>query len=313
MAKIGFIGCHEISFHCLKRICNLSKEFGDNVVIAFDLDKDESSKHSASINLESLKEEFDFTLHHVKNVANEDNIKLLNEAKLDILFIIGWHRIVPQTVLDQAKIRIGLHASMLPNDRGSSPINWQLIRGCTTGGVTLFHLSTDVDSGPIISQKEFSLDFEDTVQTAYFKSTVKSLEILDENWADIHNLTPKAIPQINDRVSLNDRRKPEDGLIDWSKSSTDCYNWIRALTFPYPGAFTFWNGKKLLIWKCNLSKKNIGGNPGCIMDINETIIVATDDGSIEINMLQIENEPLCDSNVFVKSYALKVGDNFTIS
>ena len=310
MAKIGFIGCHEISFHCLKRICNLSKEFNDEVVIAFDLDKDESLKHSASISLEALQEEFGFNLHHVKNIADEDNIKFLKEKNLDILFIIGWHRIVPQIVLDQAKICVGLHTSLLPKDRGSSPINWKLIRGCKNGGVTLFHLSSDVDSGPIIAQKDFSIDFEDTVQIVYFKSTLKSLDLLDENWLDLHNLNPKKILPDESLATINERRRPIDGLIDWTKSATDCYNWIRALTHPYPGAFTFWKGKKILIWKSLISNKEDRQTPGTIIESNEKILVSTGNGVIEIILLQAESEPLCNASVFKNSYSLKKGNIF---
>ena len=131
MVKIGFLGCHEVSFHCLKKICNLAKEFNDSISIVFDLIPEEASKHSASISFESLKNEYKFPLYHIKNITDQESMSLLSNANLDILFIIGWHRVVSQSVLDQADICIGLHASLLPKDRGSSPINLQIIRGCT--------------------------------------------------------------------------------------------------------------------------------------------------------------------------------------
>ena len=103
MARIGFIGRHEISFHCLKKICELSLLYGDNVVVVFDLPTTEASKHSASISFTELQKEFKLALYHVSNVAEPANIEILKNANLDILFIIGWHRIVPQEVLDQAE------------------------------------------------------------------------------------------------------------------------------------------------------------------------------------------------------------------
>lgn len=309
MVRIGFIGCHEISFHCLKKICNLSILHGDNVVIAFDLLPLEASKHSASITFNTLQDEFGFSLHHVSNVADYENIELLKNANVDVLFIIGWHRIVPQVVLDQAKLCLGLHASLLPKDRGSSPTNWQIIRGDTKGGVTLFHLSPNVDSGPIVASKEYDINFNDNIRTVYYKTTISSLELFDENWKDIHNLNPKKIPQNETLVTYNERRKPKDGLIDWSRSSLDCYNWIRALTFPYPGAFTFWEGKKILIWESKVSsyKENKTGE---ILESDKKIIVSTGKGSLEITLIQAEGEPLCNAEVFSKSYGLKKGDIF---
>ena len=310
MIKIGFIGCHEVSFHCLKKICNLSNQSNDVVSIVFDLLPEEASKHSASISLEPLKNEFNFPLYHVKNITDPKNVSLLSKSNLDVLFIIGWHRIVPQSILDHATICIGLHTSMLPEDRGSSPINWQIIRGSKKGGVSLFHLTADVDSGNIIDQKEFQIDLIDDVKTVYFKSILASLDLLGNNWSDIHDLKPNQILQDEKKITLNPRRKPDDGLIDWTKSSIECYNWIRALTFPYPGAFTFWNGKKILIWKSKVSNKKQKEKPGTIVETKNNILVSTGNGYLEITLLQIYDEPLCNSQVFEKSYQIKVGELF---
>ncbi len=310
MVQIGFIGCHEVSFHCLKKICNLANEFNDIISIAFDLLPEEASKHSASISLKPLQNEFKFPLHHVKNITDQENNSMISDANLDVLFIIGWHRIVPQSILDHAKICIGLHTSMLPEDRGSSPINWQLIRGSKKGGVSLFHLTADVDAGNIIDQKEYSIDVNDNVKTVYFKSILASLDLLENNWFDIHNLKPNQIIQNEEKITFNSRRKPDDGLIDWTKSSINCYNWIRALTFPYPGAFTFWNGKKLLIWKSIISNKKEKEKPGTIIKTEKNFLISTGDGNLEITLLQAENEPLCNSEVFKKSYGLKEKDIF---
>jgi len=310
LVRIGFIGCHEVSFHCFKKICNLANEFNDIISIAFDLLPEEASKYSASTNLEPLQNEFNFPLHHVKNIIDKENNSMISNANLDVLFIIGWHRIVPQSILDHAKICIGLHTSMLPEDRGSSPINWQLIRGSKKGGVSLFHLTPDVDSGDVIDQKEFLIDFNDDVKTVYFKSILASLDLLENNWLDIHNLKPNQIIQNEEKITFNSRRKPNDGLIDWTKSSIDCYNWIRALTFPYPGAFTFWNGKKLLIWKAIISNKKEKEKPGTIIETEKNFLISTGDASLEITLLQVENEPLCNSEVFKKSYGLKEKDIF---
>jgi len=312
MVNIGFIGCHKISDVCLKKICELASEYGDHVKTVFNLTSNEGSKHSYYADFSSLQKKYDFPLHFVIDVSDKENIQKMLDSKLDILFIIGWHRIVPQSVLDVAKIKLGIHSSLLPKERGSSPINWQIIRGDIVGGVTLFHLTTGVDSGPIVDQEQYSIDENDDVKTVYSKAIDSSLNLLEKNWHDIHNLNPKNIPQNESDVTFNKRRTPNDGIIDWSKSSKQCYDWIRALTFPYPGAFTYWNGKKILIWKSNISK-TVGNHFGEILDISEKILVTTGDGSIEISLLQIEGEPLCNAEVFKNSYKIQKGDTFTSS
>jgi methionyl-tRNA formyltransferase len=309
MAKIGFIGCHEISWHCLRKISQLSEQFGDEISIVFNLEPEKGLKYSAYVNFDSLKQEFNFDLQYVSNVSDENSLKLLNEKKLDILFIIGWHKIVPQTVLNSAKIQLGIHSSLLPKNRGSSPINWQIIRNEKNGGTTLFHLTYDVDAGSIVDQEQFSIEFNDDIDTVYSKAIVASLNILERNWSEIHSLTPKNIPQDENEVTINEQRKPDDGLIDWTKNSIQCYNWVRALTHPYPGAFTFWGNKKILIWKCKLSEIT-NTQPGKIIKADNKIVISTGNKSIEIFSLQIENEPICNAEVFVKSYGLNTNDFF---
>ena len=310
MVRIGFIGCHEISWFCLKKICELSSEYGDEVAIVFNLDETESKKHSAVINFDNLKNEFKFDLHYVKNIAESKNIKLLSESKLDVLFIIGWHRIVPKEVLDTASIKIGIHSSLLPKDRGSSPINWNIIRGETKGGVTLFHLTTAVDSGPTIDSIPYSIDAQDTVQTVYFKASSASLLLLQNNWEQIHQQNIKSKIQNEKEATINERRKPSDGLIDWNNNTKKCYDWIRALTHPYPGAFTYFKNKKLIIWSSQISSlKPL--SPGKIIKSGEKIIVSTKDGCLELLKLQYENEPLCNAKLFCDVYGLKNGDKFS--
>ena len=310
LVRIGFIGCHEISWFCLKKICQCSIKYGDKVMLAFDLEQEKAIKYSASVSLDNLSKEYRFQLVHVANVANSDSVDLLKKANLDILFIIGWHRIVPQEVLDVAKIRLGIHSSILPKDRGSSPINWQLIRGEKEGGVTLFHLTTGVDEGNIVDYLKYEILESDDVRDVYFKAIHGTIQLLENNWNYIHNLQIKSIPQDNSKATINERRKPEDGLIDWNKTSKQCYDWIRALTHPYPGAFTYWNRKKVLIWKSRISSEK-ETRPGQILNCNDRLVISTSSGSIELLKLQVENEPLCDANIFSLTYELNKNEFFS--
>jgi len=312
MVRIGFIGCHEISWFCLKKICQCCSKYNDEVVLAFDLEQAKASKYSASINFDSLAREYNFELFHVSSASDAQSIELLKKAKLDILFIIGWHRIVPQTVLDQAKIRLGIHSSLLPKDRGSSPINWQLIRGERNGGVTLFHLTDQVDSGNIVDSIEYEILDTDDVKDVYFKATLCSLTLLEKNWPQIHDLNINSLPQNDTEATINQRRKPEDGIIDWTKTAKNCYDWIRALTHPYPGAFTYWKGRKILIWESRIIEEK-ETKPGEVTSSGKRFIISTGKGSLELLTLQVENEPICNASIFSESYQLKKGDSFSSS
>ena len=214
--------------------------------------------------------------------------------------------------MDTAKLCLGIHSSILPKDRGSSPINWQLIRGENNGGVTLFHITEGVDSGNIIDIEKYTIGQNDNVQDVYSKATISSLKLLEKNWNDIHSLRPKTLRQNENDVTLNERRSPKDGLIDWNWSTIQCYNWIRAITKPYPGAFTFWKNRKIILWGSKISH-NEKSIPGVILESGKRLVVSTIDGSIEIISLQVENEPLCNAELFCVSYGLNVNDNFSNS
>ena len=306
--KIGFIGCHEISWYCLKKICELSKKYGDTIAIVFNLDQEEAKKHSAYVDFDSLKEKFDFPLFYISRI-DEKEIQMIKKLDLDVLFIIGWHRIVSQKVLDQSKTNLGIHSSLLPKNRGPSPLNWQIIRGEKQGGVTLFYLADDVDSGSIVDQENFEISFTDTIKTAYDKAIIASISLLEKNWNNIHSQKLNSFPQNENEITINDRRRPEDGLMNWNQDSTVCYNFIRALTNPYPGAFTIWKGKKIYIWDSQLSR-NKQRKAGEIIESDDKIIISTSNGCLSLLSLQVENELKCSPEIFVKVYDLKKGDFF---
>ena len=117
----------------------------------------------------------------------------------------------------------------------------------------------------------------------------------------------KRIPQINSEASFNTRRNSKDGKIDWSKSSIDIDSLIKATTSPYPGAFSFLNNKKIIIWGSKISNKNSLENPGTIIQSGKNLIVKTGEGCIKLTKLNFEGEPECNAELFSLLYDLKPG------
>ena len=178
--------------------------------------------------------------------------------------------------------------------------------------MSYFHLTTGVDSGDLVAQKGFEISLHDTCADAYDKATVLALEMLQENWPALREKRLPHIPQDETQVTLNPRRKPEDGLIDWKKGSIELHNWMRALTHPYPGGFTFLRGKKLFIWKATLADGAPTGasanQPGELVTAGAKIIVATGDGTLELLSLQFEGEREMAAADFSEKYALHPGE-----
>mgnify|MGYP001176022467 CR=1 FL=1 len=172
-------------------------------------------------------------------------------AKLnpDLMLVLGWYYKIPKYIRKLSKFGAwGIHASLLPNYAGGAPLTWAIIKGEKKTGVTLFKLDDGVDDGDIILQKSFLIKKQDTIKDVYFKATEKSKEILVKVLNNMDQV--RFTPQDKKKINIFPQRRPEDGEIDLSKSADQIYNFVRAQSSPYPGAFIkTTDGKKLIIEK----------------------------------------------------------------
>lgn len=171
----------------------------------------------------------------------------------DLLLALGWYYFLPRMVRESVPLGcLGIHASLLPRHRGGAPIPWAIMNGEARTGITLFHLEDQVDSGEIVAQAEFPISEDDTSATVYEKATRESIEVLGEYLPRISAGTAPRIKQDERKATYCPQRKPGDGLIDWSWAAQRVYNFLRALTRPYPGAFTYLGREKVVLWKGRL-------------------------------------------------------------
>lgn len=183
----------------------------------------------------------------------------LDHWRPDLLLVLGWYYMIPRKVRESAPLGCaGIHASLLPKYRGGAPIPWAIINGETTTGVTFFYMGDGVDNGDIIAQKSFAIEETDNCATVYEKATQASIKILREYLPRIAVGTAPRIPQDQNQATYFPLRRPEDGLIDWSWSAKRIRDFIRAQTKPYPGAFTHFNNKKVVIWDADVMEMHRG-------------------------------------------------------
>lgn len=229
--------------------------------------------------------------------------------KPDLILVIGYSFLIPNDLLSIAKHgAIGHHPTLLPKHRGNAPIPWTLINGLTKSGITFFYLTQEIDQGMIVAQSEFVISLDDDASSLYSKITVETISLLSKMISQIKNGTIAPVPQDNLKSSKWPKRKPEDGIIDWNSMSIYLYNWIRGLTHPYPGAFTFFKNKKLLIWKSRISSLKSNSNPGIIVSISGGLFVSTGDGVLEILSLSFEGDIEESASAFIKNHSIQLGD-----
>jgi methionyl-tRNA formyltransferase len=158
----------------------------------------------------------------------------------DYLFCASYGLLIPDTVLKCVTHgAINFHGGILPQWRGANILNWAIIEGCETTGVTAHWMTAEIDKGPIVAVRTIPITFKDTALTLREKLLLKSeslfLELLNKI---LKNESLDCIEQDEASARYFRRRTPEDGRIDWNKSDLEIYNLIRALVNPWPGAFT---------------------------------------------------------------------------
>ncbi|MEW6382242.1 MAG: methionyl-tRNA formyltransferase [bacterium] len=247
--RIGWIGFHIEGKPALQSLL----EQGVRIEAVITLRPELAARKSGAIDFTSLCQHHRVPLYEVANINDEASIKLLRELALDLAFVIGWSQIVHAEARNSVKIgMIGAHASFLPHNRGSAPINWALIKGEKQTGNSLIWLAENVDEGELIDQAVIPITPYDTCASLYQR-------VAESNREMILRILPKllagerpGIPQPHSEEAILPRRHPNDGLIDWTRESSEVYNLVRALTKPYPGAFSWLDGKRWLLWQCAL-------------------------------------------------------------
>lgn len=244
--KVGWMSFHMVGLNTLTVLL----EQGKRIEAVITLKEDQRAKRSGNVDYTELCQKYNVPLYKIADINSAESIDLLKKLQLDVVFVIGWSQIIKDKVLRIPRLgMIGSHSSPLPHNRGSAPINWAIIKGEKETGNTLMLLATGVDTGDIIDQRRFSITIYDTCKSLYEKVADTNKDMILELYQKLisgkfsHRPQPKHIDE-----EVLPRRRPEDGLIDWSKSSEQTYNFIRGLTRPYPGAFSFLNHKKWYIW-----------------------------------------------------------------
>jgi len=256
--------------------------------------------------------EFGLRVYQPQKVNTPEVIEFLRDLSPDLFVVIAYGQILGQEILNIPKIfSINVHGSLLPKYRGAAPINWAIIRGEKTTGITIIKMVREMDAGPIILQQEINISDDDTAVTLEDKLSHKAQEILPDVIKNIEIKSYKLIDQDEGKASFAPRLKKEDGLIPWDKSAQDIYNLIRGC-FGWPGAFTYYQGKLLKIYKATvirLSGYPVTALPAEIIKVSkEGIVVATGKDNLIIEELQIEGKRRMTVEEFIAGHRICRGE-----
>jgi len=216
-------------------------------------------------------------------------VERIRKMEPDIIFSFYYRNMVGKEILDLPPAGcLNLHGSLLPPYQGRCPVNWVLIHGEKETGVTLHYMTPRPDDGDIVGQKRVPIDDNDTALSLHKKLATAAGDLLDDLLPKIRENRAERIPQEKSSASYFGGRKPEDGEIDWRQDAAGVRNLVRAVTRPYPGAFSYLGNRKCIFWHVSPAETSRDAAPGTVLS-TDPLTVACADGAVEVQFGQTEN------------------------
>ena len=249
--KIAVFGCKATTLFLLENL-DIHYPIRHLITIA----PEAGQKHDVAdyTDLKAIAEAKGIEVYQAKyySLKHPDDQAYLQGLGLDIAFVIGWQRLVPAEVLSGLSIgAFGMHGSSmnLPLGRGRSPMNWSIIEGRQAFYTNLFRYDPGVDSGDVVDTFKFQITPRDTAETMHFKNTLAMKYLIERNIEGLVQNDFKLTAQ-DDSVppTYYPKREPQDGLINWDQDVHVIERFVRAVTRPFGGAFTFVDEQKITLW-----------------------------------------------------------------
>ncbi len=310
--SLAFVGCVLEGRRSLETLLAM----GERVAAVFTLRPELAAKVSGAVPWEALATQHGIPLHHVRNMNDPEALEVLRSVAPDLLFCVGWTQLLKKDVLELPRLGcLGFHASYLPTYRGRAPVNWAIINGEKQTGNTLMVLDEGVDTGDILAQRAFPIDDDDTCATIYDKVAHSEDEMIREVMPLIHDGRMPRRPQDHAQATVMPRRRPEDGIVDWTRTTKQLHDWVRALTHPYPGAFTTLAGRRVWIFKASPWRPGPGGfgvdrpQPGMwrVEGTPPRLVAGTGDGELALLRVQFDGEQELDGVAFAARHVPQGG------
>ena len=204
---------------------------------------------------------------------------------------------------------LNLHGSLLPRYRGRCPVNWVLVHGETETGVTLHYMEPTPDTGDIVAQRRVPITDDDTALDPQSKARGGRARAPRVTFPALLAGTAPRTPQHHPRATTFGGRGPEDGRLAWRRPARELHNLVRAVTHPYPGAFTTWAATKLLVWKARPLDDPANAEPGRVAAISPAgIVVGTGDGGLLLEQLQLDGGAEERAVDFARRCGVRTGD-----
>lgn len=257
----------------------------------------------------------------VKQVALEAGVAVFQPEKLrapdfaeilrplapDLIIVAAYGKILPKSLLELPRHGcINVHASLLPRYRGAAPIQWAIVRGEVRTGVTIMQMNERMDAGDILLQRETTIGADETYGELQARLAQLGAEALREALTQLHVGELPRQPQRESDATLAPMIKKQDGRIDWTQPAAHIARVVRAFN-PWPSAFTYLDGKLLKVHRAHPIDTAAAAPPAAVTATGDGIAVATGQGTLLLDELQLEGRKRLPAADFARGGAIKVG------
>ena len=239
--SVAIFGCKHTTKFLIE---SLSEKMKIDYLITIDKEKGKKFDVADYCDLTETANKYDIDVYKSKtySLKRKEDIDYIKSLNIDIAFVVGWQRIVPGEILDSMSIgSFGMHGSSmdLPLGRGRSPMNWSIIEDRKYFYTNLFRYDSGVDSGDVLDTFKFDITHRDTAETMHFKNTLAMKYLIEKNLDKLLSGDFTLKKQKDITPTYYPKRTPDDSLIDWNMGVYELERFIRAVTKPFNGAFSF--------------------------------------------------------------------------
>ena len=250
-------------------------------------------------------------VYQPEKLKNPEELQYVLDLGADLIITAAFGQILPSELLEAPKLgAINVHASLLPAYRGGAPIHQAIMDGQKETGVTIMYMVNRLDAGDIISQVTVPIREQDHTGSMFDKLSIAGRDLLKRTLPSIIDGTNERIPQDEQKVTYARNISREQERIDWSKSAAAIYNQVRGL-YPWPVAYTTFNGANMKIWWTEKISSHASGQIGQVVGLtDDSILVQTGEGVLAITELQPSGKKRMTAKEYLKGPKIQAGDLF---
>jgi methionyl-tRNA formyltransferase len=258
--------------------------------------------------VKALAERSGLPVYQPKRINQEESFECIRALSPDVIVVVAYGQILPKRILEYPRCGcINVHASLLPKYRGSAPINWAITKGEETTGVTTMLMDEGLDTGDILMQRTIDIPPDETAGELHDRLAQLGAGTLVETLEKWKKGEIAPHKQNDSEATFAPLLKKEDGLINWELPAEKIANQIRGMD-PWPGAYTYIEGKRLKVFRGHLVEKDSRKKPGTIIDISDAgITVSAGENRLLIAEVQLESRKRVASDTFLRGHPIPVG------